>query len=68
MKIYLVACILALALAQNVGTQKQEYHIPVPFTECDASGCQTKHGEITLDENWRWVHNVGGYDNCFTGE
>ena len=20
-----------------------------------------------LDANWRWVHNVGGYTNCYTG-
>lgn len=67
MRTYLVAFLLALAIAQNIGTQKEEYHIPFPYTDCDKSGCQTKNGEITLDENWRWIHNVGGYSNCFTG-
>lgn len=23
---------------------------------------------LVLDANWRWVHNVGGYQNCFTQE
>ena len=67
MKTYLIACLLALAFTQNIGTQKQEFHIPYPYTECTTSGCQTKNGEVTLDENWRWIHNVGGYSNCFTG-
>jgi len=20
-----------------------------------------------MDANWRWLHNVGGYSNCYTG-
>lgn len=67
MKTYLLALLLALAAAQNIGTQKQEYHIPFPYTDCDQNGCQTKNGEITLDENWRWIHNNEGYTNCFSG-
>merc|ERR1719361_2706122 len=22
---------------------------------------------MTVDANWRWTHNVGGYTNCYTG-
>lgn len=39
----------------------------MPLTECTNSGCQSRQGEITLDQNWRWLHNVGGYTNCFGG-
>lgn len=38
--------LLGLALtifAQNIGTQKQEYHVPMGFFECSAPGqCQQK--------------------------
>lgn len=67
MRVILVFVLVACCLAQNFDTQKQEYHIPVGYKECTTSGCQTKQGSVTLDQNWRWVHNVGGYQNCFSG-
>lgn len=67
MRKILLALLLTVVFAQNIGTQKQEYHIPFPYSECTGSGCTTKSGGITLDENWRWVHNNEGYTNCFTG-
>ena len=67
MRRYLIILLLTCALSQNFDTQKQEYHIPLSHQECTISGCQTKEGSITLDSNWRWLHNVGGYANCFTG-
>ena len=41
--------LVGLTLAQNPGTQKAEYHIPFPYSECDKSGCQSKDGGVTLD-------------------
>jgi len=67
MKICLISLLVIGLVAQNIGTQKREYHIPMGYSECTSSGCSSKQGEITLDENWRWIHNVGGYQNCFTG-
>ena len=32
------------------------------------NGCKDKDMGLVLDANWRWVHNVGGYQNCFTQE
>ncbi|KAI1319666.1 glycoside hydrolase [Xylariaceae sp. FL0255] len=29
--------------------------------------CTTQQGEVTIDANWRWVHDVNGYTNCYTG-
>ena len=23
---------------------------------------------LVIDSNWRWVHNIGGYQNCFSAE
>jgi cellulose 1,4-beta-cellobiosidase len=25
------------------------------------------NGEITIDSNWRWVHDKNGYTNCYSG-
>jgi cellulose 1,4-beta-cellobiosidase len=55
-------------LAQSPGTQKNEAHPTMNIQECTAKNvCQTKSASITLDLNWRWLHNVGGYTNCYTG-
>ena len=67
MKAYLALFLLSLAVAQNVGTQKAEYHLPYPWSKCDQSGCQTVRGSVTLDTNWRWVHVTSNYTNCFSG-
>ncbi len=36
------------------------------FKECRAKGdCSTHQLGLTLDSNWRWLHNKDGYSNCF---
>ncbi|KAF5342622.1 hypothetical protein D9611_001588 [Ephemerocybe angulata] len=59
----------AAALAQQVGTNTAETHPTLPWQECTKSGgCVTKSaGAITIDANWRWVHQTTGYTNCYTG-
>lgn len=38
------------------------------WQKCTAKGsCQTVQGEVVIDANWRWVHDKGGYTNCYTG-
>lgn len=49
MKPYLALFLVTLIAAQNIGTQKNEYHLPYPWKECDGSGCQTRKGSVTLD-------------------
>ena len=67
-KTFAAAALVAVASAQQVGTQKQEYHLPLTYQTCTkAGGCQDQRGEVVLDANWRWTHNVGGYTNCYTG-
>jgi cellulose 1,4-beta-cellobiosidase len=60
---------LATVSAQQAGTSTPETHPSLSYQTCTTSGgCTTVQGSITLDANWRWVHNVGGYTNCYTGE
>ncbi|GLB38001.1 putative glycoside hydrolase family 7 [Lyophyllum shimeji] len=59
----------AVVTAQQVGTQQAETHPKLSWQKCTKSGgCVTQSsGAVVLDSNWRWVHNVGGYTNCYTG-
>ncbi|KAG5651304.1 hypothetical protein H0H81_009129 [Sphagnurus paluster] len=59
---------LAVASAQQVGTQQAENHPKLSWQKCTKGGCTTQaQGAVVLDANWRWLHNVGGYTNCYTG-
>lgn len=54
--------------AQQTGTNTPEFHPSLPTKQCSASsGCVTEPTSIVLDANWRWLHEVNGYRNCFTG-
>jgi len=56
-----------LVAAQKAGSQTAEQHPALSYSECDASGCQSKNGKVTIDANWRWTHVAGDYKNCYTG-
>ncbi|KAG5650879.1 Exoglucanase 1 [Sphagnurus paluster] len=60
---------LAIVSAQQVGTYTAEVHPKMSWQKCTkAGGCVAQsEASITLDANWRWVHSVGGYNNCYTG-
>lgn len=67
-KVALVALtFLAVGFGQQIGTSTAENHPRLAWQTCTASGCQTKNGAVVLDANWRWIHNTGGYTNCYTG-
>lgn len=54
--------------AQQVGTNTREVHPALTSKTCTKmGGCRTDATKIVLDANWRWLHHVGGYTNCFTG-
>ncbi|KAG9003403.1 Exoglucanase 1 [Tulasnella sp. JGI-2019a] len=60
--------LFAVARAQQIGTSLAETHPTLTWSKCTtAGGCVTQTGSVVLDSNWRWVHNVGGYTNCYTG-
>jgi len=61
--------LVGLALGQQTGNQKVEYHPSMDLQVCtSAGGCAPENTKIVMDANWRWVHNVGGYENCFDGD
>ncbi|ODM23691.1 putative 1,4-beta-D-glucan cellobiohydrolase A [Aspergillus cristatus] len=63
----LFSALLAVASAQQAGTQKEENHPSLNWKKCTADGCTEQKGSVVLDANWRWVHSTDGYDNCYTG-
>jgi len=53
--------------AQHAGTVVPEESPSLVIQECTkAGGCQDEKAGLVLDSNWRWVHNVRGYQNCFS--
>ncbi|PAV16850.1 cellobiohydrolaseI [Pyrrhoderma noxium] len=59
---------LAIAHAQQVGTQTAENHPALSVQSCAAGGsCTSVSGSVVLDSNWRWLHTTSGYTNCYTG-
>lgn len=63
-----VLSLLAQAYGQQAGTSTPENHPKITTQKCTASGCTTQQNSIVLDSNWRWVHNTGGYTNCYSGQ
>ncbi|KAF9883012.1 hypothetical protein FE257_004325 [Aspergillus nanangensis] len=67
-KLLLLAAFLGASQAQQVGTSTAETHPAMTWQTCTSNGsCTTKNGKVVIDANWRWVHNVGGYTNCYSG-
>ncbi|KAI1814061.1 glycoside hydrolase family 7 protein [Poronia punctata] len=53
--------------AQGAGTLTAETHPKMTWQKCTAPGsCETVNGEVTIDANWRWLHDSEG-TNCYTG-
>jgi cellulose 1,4-beta-cellobiosidase len=57
----------AVVSGQQVGTSQAETHPKLTSQRCTASGCTTQSTSIVIDANWRWLHSVGGYSNCYNG-
>ena len=63
-----LSALVALVAAQQVGTQTAETHPQITWKKCTApNSCTTVQGEVTIDANWRWLHDKNGYTNCYTG-
>ncbi|KAL3421779.1 glycoside hydrolase family 7 protein [Phlyctema vagabunda] len=62
-----LSSLFVAARAQQAGTSTPETHPPLTVSQCTASGCTTSAASIVLDANWRWLHETGGYTNCYTG-
>lgn len=56
-----------LATAQQVGTLQTETHPKLSWSQCTSSACSTVSGEVVVDANWRWLHDVSSTTNCYDG-
>ena len=67
-KLLAVAALMGAAVAQEVGKELAETHPKMTWQKCSSSGsCTSVNGEVTIDANWRWVHDKNGYTNCYDG-
>jgi len=56
-------------LSQQAGTLEQEGNPTITLKECTlAGGCTSRQAKLTLDANWRWIHQTSGSQNCYTGD
>lgn len=63
-----LSALSASVQAQQSGSNTPEVHPSLPTQQCSSSGgCVPEQTSIVLDANWRWLHEVGGYRNCYTG-
>lgn len=54
-----ISALVAAAAAQKVGSETPETHPKMTWQTCTADGtCITVEGEVVLDANWRWLHEV----------
>ena len=63
----LFSAFLAVAGAQQAGTEKEETHPSLNWQKCTADGCTQQKGSVVIDANWRWVHSTEDTTNCYTG-
>ncbi|KAK4154375.1 Exoglucanase 1 [Chaetomidium leptoderma] len=67
-KILALAALMGAAFAQQVGKEETETHPKMTWQKCSSGGsCSSVSGEVTIDANWRWVHDKNGYTNCYDG-
>jgi len=61
-------CLANKISAQKAGYKEQEGNPVITLKECTISGgCTSSKKKVTLDANWRHIHKVGVWDNCYTG-
>lgn len=59
---------VSAAVGQLIGTNTAEVHPSMTWQQCTAlNSCTTKNGKVTIDSNWRWVHDKSSTTNCYTG-
>ncbi|KAF6827943.1 exoglucanase 1 precursor [Colletotrichum musicola] len=64
----ITALLAAAASAQQAGTVQSEVHPKLTWKRCTAPGaCATVQGGVTLDADFRWLHVVDGFSDCYTG-
>src|SRR5882762_11787975 len=60
--------LFAVVRGQQAGTQTAETRPNLSIQKCATGGqCEELSTSVTLDANWRWLHQTGGTTNCYTG-
>ena len=55
--------------SQQPGQFETEEKPTITLKECiNSNGCQETKAKLTLDSNWRWIHETSGSQNCYTGD
>merc|ERR1711872_885743 len=68
LRVTLLCTAITACLGQNVGHEKKNVNPPLQLEECTGKEeCTVVKTKVTMDQNWRWVHDVNGYENCYTG-
>jgi cellulose 1,4-beta-cellobiosidase len=64
----LASLLLSSVAAQQAGDINSNDLVPFDIGECSADGtCKSnKKTALSLDSNWRWTHQVGSSENCYT--
>lgn len=63
-----LAALVAAASAQQACTLTAETHPALTWSKCAAGGsCTSVAGQVTIDANWRWLHQLNSATNCYDG-
>lgn len=63
-----LAALVAAASAQESCSLTAETHPSLSWSQCTADGsCTQVSGSVTIDANWRWLHQLDSAENCYTG-
>lgn len=64
-----LALLVASGAAQQAGTGTPEVHPALPMQDCTkAGGCKNVSTSVTLDASYRYLHDVNGSGQCYTGD
>lgn len=67
-KLAALSALVASVKAQQACTLTTETKPALTWQTCTAPGsCTTTTGSVTIDANWRWVHETSSSTNCYTG-
>jgi cellulose 1,4-beta-cellobiosidase len=59
--------LLGFTTAQQIGQYQKERHPLLQWSTCTADrGCEKVNGELTIDANFRWLHDVNGAMSCYS--
>lgn len=63
-----LAALVASAAAQQACSLTKETHPSMTWAKCAAGGtCTNVAGSVTIDANWRWLHQLDSATNCYNG-